>query len=87
LKEKHKEGMTGSGGRRRKQLLDKLKEKRGYWNFKEEALDRTACRTRFRRGFGMNKYAWDVYCSFLCIILYIFVRILTARACKIIIVF
>jgi len=31
LMERHKEGMTGGGGRRRKQLLDNLKEKRGYW--------------------------------------------------------
>jgi hypothetical protein len=28
-------------GRRRKQLLDDLKEKRRYWTLKEEALDRT----------------------------------------------
>jgi hypothetical protein len=34
-------------GRRRKQLLDDLKEKRRYWKLKEEALDRTLWRTRF----------------------------------------
>jgi hypothetical protein len=28
--------------RRRKQLQDDLKEKKGYWKLKEEALDRTA---------------------------------------------
>ena len=33
--------VTGSRGRRRKQLLDDVKEKRGYWKLKEEALDRT----------------------------------------------
>jgi hypothetical protein len=33
--------MMGSRGRRRKQLLDDLKEKRRYWKLKEEALDRT----------------------------------------------
>jgi hypothetical protein len=33
--------MTGRRGRRRKQLLDDLKEKRGYWKLKEEALART----------------------------------------------
>jgi hypothetical protein len=33
--------MTGRRGRRRKQLLDDLKEKRRYWKLKEEALDRT----------------------------------------------
>jgi hypothetical protein len=31
--------MTGRRGRKRKQLLDDLKEKRRYWNLKEEALD------------------------------------------------
>jgi hypothetical protein len=44
--------MTGRRGRRRKQLLDDLKEKRGYWKLKEEALDRTVWRTRFERGYG-----------------------------------
>jgi hypothetical protein len=33
--------MTGRRGRRRKQLLNDLKEKRGYWKLKEEALDRS----------------------------------------------
>jgi hypothetical protein len=44
--------MTGRRGRRRKQLLDDLKEKIGYWKLKEEALDRTQWRTRFGRGYG-----------------------------------
>jgi hypothetical protein len=35
-------------GRKRKQLLDDLKEKRIYWNLKEKALDRTLWITRFR---------------------------------------
>jgi hypothetical protein len=39
--------MTGRRGRRRKQLLDDLKEKRRYWKLKEEALDHTLGRTRF----------------------------------------
>ena len=39
-------------GRRRKQLTDKFKETKGYWKLKEEALDRTVCRTGFGRGFG-----------------------------------
>jgi hypothetical protein len=38
--------MTGSQGRRRKQLLDDLNEKRKYWKLKEEALD------RFGTGYG-----------------------------------
>jgi hypothetical protein len=44
--------MTGSRGRKRKQLLDDLKEKRRYWKLKEEALDRNLWRTRFGRGYG-----------------------------------
>jgi hypothetical protein len=44
--------MTGRWERRCKQLLDELKEKRRYWKLKEEALDRTLCRTRFGRGCG-----------------------------------
>jgi hypothetical protein len=43
--------MKGRQGRRLKQLLDDLKEKRRYWKFKEEALDRTLWRTRFGRGY------------------------------------
>jgi hypothetical protein len=44
--------MTGRWGRRHKQLLDDLKEKRRYWKLKEEALDHTLWRTRFGRGYG-----------------------------------
>ena len=39
-------------GRRRKKLLDDLKNRRGYCQLKEEALDRTMLRNRFGRGFG-----------------------------------
>jgi hypothetical protein len=39
-------------GRWDKQLLENLKEKRRYWKLKEEALDRTMCRTSFGRGSG-----------------------------------
>jgi len=42
----------GRRGRRRKQLLDDLKENTGYWELKEEALDRTLWRTRFARNYG-----------------------------------
>ena len=38
--------------RRRKKLLDDLKDRRGYCELKEEALDRTMWRNRFARGFG-----------------------------------
>jgi hypothetical protein len=38
-------------GRRRKKLLDDLKNRRGYSHLKEEALDRTMWRNRFGGGF------------------------------------
>jgi len=43
--------VTGRQGRRRRKLLDDLKERRGYSHLKEEALDRTMWRARFGRGF------------------------------------
>jgi len=36
----------------RQQLLDDLKEKRGYWSFIREALDRTPCRTHCGKGYS-----------------------------------
>ena len=39
-------------GRRRKKLLDDLKDRTGYSHLKEEALDRTIWRHRFGGGFG-----------------------------------
>ena len=44
--------VTGRQGRRRRKLLDDLKERTGYCPLKEEALDRTMWRARFGRGFG-----------------------------------
>ena len=44
--------MKGRRGRKRRKLLDDLKERRGYSHLKEEALDRTMGRARFGRGFG-----------------------------------
>jgi hypothetical protein len=44
--------VTGRQGRRRRKLLDDLKERTGYSHLKEEALDRTTWRARFGRGFG-----------------------------------
>jgi len=43
--------VTGRRGRRRKKLLDDLKEWGGYSHLKEEALDRTKWRARFGGGF------------------------------------
>jgi hypothetical protein len=44
--------VTGRRGRRRGKLLDDLKERRGYSELKEEALDRPLWRAHFGRGFG-----------------------------------
>jgi hypothetical protein len=44
--------VIGRPGRRRTKLLDDLKERRGYSNLKEEAVDRTMWRAGFGRGFG-----------------------------------
>jgi hypothetical protein len=41
--------VTGRQGRRRRKLLNDLKERRGYSHLKEEALDRTIWRARFWR--------------------------------------
>jgi len=39
-------------GRRRRKLLDDLKDRRGYSHLKEEVLDSTVWRNRFGGGFG-----------------------------------
>jgi hypothetical protein len=44
--------VTERRGRRRRKLLDDLKERRGYSHLKEEALDRTIWRAGFGRSFG-----------------------------------
>jgi hypothetical protein len=43
--------VTRRRGRRRKELLNDLNERRGYSHLKEEALDRTMWRNRSRGGF------------------------------------
>jgi len=43
---------TERRGRRRKQLLNDLKQKRGYCKLKEETLDRNVWWTGFGRGYG-----------------------------------
>jgi hypothetical protein len=54
--------MTGSRRRRRKQLLDDVKEKGRCWKLKDEAPDCTVWRTRFvwlctcrKADYGMNE--------------------------------
>ena len=44
--------VTRRRGRRRKKLLDDFKDRRGYCQLEEEALDRPMWRNRFGRGFG-----------------------------------
>jgi hypothetical protein len=44
--------VTRRQGRRGKKLAGDVKEKRGYWKLKEEALDHTLRRTRFGRVYG-----------------------------------
>jgi hypothetical protein len=44
--------VTRRRGRKRRKLLDDLKDNRGYSHLKEEALDRTMWRAGFGRGFG-----------------------------------
>jgi hypothetical protein len=45
------EVMKSQSGRGKK-VLDDLKETRGYWKLKEEAVDYTLWRTHFGRGYG-----------------------------------
>jgi hypothetical protein len=44
--------VTGRQGRRRRKLLDDLKERKRYSHLKEKALDRTVWTARFGRDFG-----------------------------------
>jgi hypothetical protein len=44
--------VTGRRERKRRKLLDNLKERTGYSHLKEEAIDCTMWRARFERGFG-----------------------------------
>jgi hypothetical protein len=44
--------VTGRRGRRRRNLLDDLKGRRGYSHLMEEAIDCTVWKARFGRGFG-----------------------------------
>jgi hypothetical protein len=46
--------VTGRRGRRRRNLLDDLKERRGYSHLNEEALDRTMWRAGLGRGLDVS---------------------------------
>jgi hypothetical protein len=58
--------VTGRRGRRRKKLLDGLKEKRGYWKLIKEAVDRTLWRTLCERGCGrvLRPFFFNSLCQF-----------------------
>jgi hypothetical protein len=46
--------VTKRPGRRRKKLLDDLKERRGYSHLKEEALDRTMWRNLLEEALNLS---------------------------------
>ena len=48
--------VTRKGGRRRKKLLDDLKDRKGYSHLKEETLDSTMWRNRFVGGLNLSSY-------------------------------
>jgi hypothetical protein len=58
--------VMGRQGRRRKQLLDDLKETTDYWKLKEEKLSRTLWRAGFGSGYGtvvrqtMELIKWNI---------------------------
>jgi hypothetical protein len=52
VKNKRSVARMGRRGRRRKHLLDDLKEKRRCWNWQEDVLDRTVWKAGFGRGYG-----------------------------------
>jgi len=49
--------VTVRRGRKRKQLLDDLKETIGYWKLKEEEAPDRSVETRFGRGYGRTEYS------------------------------
>ena len=64
--------MTRRRGRRRKKLLDDVKDRRGNCQLKEEALDRTMWRNRFGRDFGLP---FDRLLMMMMMIIYIYMYI------------
>jgi hypothetical protein len=49
---KRKDRRNGKTWKKSEHLLDERKETRRYWKLKQEALDRTACKTRYERRYG-----------------------------------
>jgi hypothetical protein len=66
--------VTGRLGRRRRKLLDCHKDKKGFWELKEEALDRTFWSTRFggvcgpvfRTDCSVNEKAQSTFAAYIC---------------------
>jgi hypothetical protein len=52
VEERRRDISEGRQGRRSKQLLDNLKETRGYYKLKKDALHLIMWRTGFERGYG-----------------------------------
>jgi hypothetical protein len=53
--------VTGRQARRRKQLLDDLEKRTGYWKLKQDVPDRTVWRTRFGRSYRKTDYETNKY--------------------------
>jgi len=49
--------VTGRRGRKRKQLLEDFREKRGYWKLKEEALDRNTGELGSEEAMGLSSHS------------------------------
>jgi len=74
--------VTGRRGRRRRKLLNFLKERRGYFHLKKQSLDRTLWRARFGRGFGPVVRQTTKEYMYIYVHTYIYIYIYTnARAC------
>ena len=67
--------VTRRRGRRRRKLLDDLKERKEYSHLKEEALDRTMWRAGFGRGFGsvLNVYIYIYIYIYIYTYIYIYI--------------
>jgi hypothetical protein len=52
----------GRRGRRRKELLDDLKDTKPYWKWKQKVLNLSLLKTRFGRGYGYLA-RHDNYCT------------------------
>ena len=58
--------VKGRRGRKHRQMLENVKERRGYWKLNAEALDRTLWRTRYGRPVVRRATEWmnSVLCAY-----------------------